>query len=97
MQSWSLGRLSGRLFAIAFAVSACGMLESTISAPCNELGAWTSAAGLVPAVVACMALLIAAIKEKSAANLIVFLVAIAGTGMAACVAFGWTILLCRGV
>lgn len=97
MQRWSLSKLSGRLFAGAFAVLMVGMLKSMISLPCNEPGAWISVAGLALAALACAGLLIVAIKERSAGNLIVFLAGVAGTGMATLVAFGWTMLLCRGV
>jgi hypothetical protein len=82
---------------LAAAVLVGGLIKTTVSAPCNVPGAWISIAGLVPAALACVALLIIAIKERSAGNVLVFLTGVAGTGMVALVSFWWTILLCRAV
>ena len=96
MPTWSLGKLSGRLFTVAFVLLAGGLAKTTISAPSNQPGAWVSIAALAPATFACVLLLILAIKERSAGNLFVFLAGVAGTGMAGLIAFWWTLLLCRG-
>ena len=97
MAIWSIGKLSGRLFMLAAAVLVGGLIKTTVSAPCNGPGAWISAAGLVPAALACVALLIKAISERSADNLIVFVAGVVGTSGVAFIAFWWTILLCRAV
>ncbi len=94
---WSLGKLSGRLFVSAFAILVVGILKTTISAPCNDTGAWVSIAALLPAALGCVALLIVTLKERSAGNWMVWLAGVAGTGFAAMVAFWWTIMLCRAV
>ena len=97
MAGWSLGKLSGRLFVSGFAILVVGILKTTISAPCNDTGAWVSIAALLPAALGCVALLIVALKERSAGNWMVCLAGVAGTGFAAMVAFWWTIMLCRAV
>ncbi len=97
MEKWPLGKLSGRLFMLAVAVVIGGLVKTTVSAPCDGPGTWISIASLVPATLACLVLLIVAIKERSAGNFIVFLTAIAGTGIVAFFAFWWTIMFCRAV
>lgn len=97
VEKWSLWKLSGRLFMLAAGILIAGLIKTAVGAPCNGPGAWISMAGLVPAALACVGLSIVAIKERSAGNLIVLLGGVAGTGIAAFVAFCWTILLCRAV
>lgn len=97
MPTWSLGKLSGSLFAVAFVVLAGGLAKTTVSAPCNAPGAWVSVAALASATLACAILLIIAIKERSAGNFLVFLAGVAGTGMCGLISFWWTLLLCRGI
>lgn len=75
-----LVQLSGRLFMSAFAILVVGILETTVSAPCSDIGAWVSMAALLPAARGCVALLIVAIKERSAGNWMVWLAGVAGTG-----------------
>lgn len=86
-----------RLFMPAGAVLIGGVVTTTVSAPCSESGAWICAAGMLLAGLACLALLVTAIRERSAFSFKVLLIGVVGTGTAGFYAFIWTILLCRGV
>jgi hypothetical protein len=92
-----LGRLARWLFAAAFGLIVVGLLKTTIHAPCDVVGPWISIASAVPAGLACLALLIIAIAERSAESVVAFILGIAGTGMTVFVALSWTAILCRGM
>jgi hypothetical protein len=97
MQNWPLERLSRWLFGTALGALVVGLMTTTIGASCNTPGAWISVASLAPASLACITLLIVAVKERSAESVVVFVLGVAGTGLAIFVAFWWTMLLCRAV
>lgn len=92
-----LGRLARWLFGAAFSLVLIGLLTTTIHAPCDVAGPWISIAGAVPAGLACLALLVSAVAERSAESVVAFILGVAGTGMTVFVALSWIVILCRGM
>ena len=91
------GKVSVVLFAFAIVVFVAGMLITTVSAPCSELGAWITVAGLGTAAVACVTLLVRTLMHRSGKAWGLLTAAVFSTGFAVFVAYVWTLLLCRGV
>jgi|SRR5262245_6286491 len=96
-KAWSLGKVSAGLFSLAFVVFMAGMLKTTVSAPCSELGASITLAGLGIAAVAGVILLVRTLKDRSGKAWGLLAVSVLAIGFAVFVAYLWTLLLCRGV
>ena len=93
----SLGKVSAALFFVAFVVFVAGMVKTTVSAPCSDVGALITLVGLGIAAVACTSLLVRTFMHRSGKAWALLAAGVVATGFAIFVAFLWTILLCRGV